>query len=290
MADDFGIGSALDPTQGATISGVPDGAEPAAIEPAAVNVFKDGKKYEPEDLRVMIKVPEFYLTNSTAGGNDELREMGGIVFPYTPSITYDVRAEYNSLSPIHSNYAQHFFKSSSVGAINITAKFTVQNSSEAFVYLATRHLLKALTKMRFGNDILAGAPPPVCRLSAYGNYMLKDIPIVIQSFRINLPAEVDYYNPNKGGGNFLRQIGEVAGINPADYIPPNLLPDSVTPDTVVNNAIDPLSQKLSKFGEHFIPMSSEFAITCLPLYSRREMSEFSVTKYLNEYISNTKYL
>lgn len=266
MADDFGIGSALDPTQGATVSGVPDGAEPPSIEPAAVNVFKDGKKYETEDLRVMIKVPEFYLTNSTAGVNDELREMGGIVFPYTPSITYDVRAEYNSLSPIHSNYAQHFFKSSSVGAINITAKFTVQNSSEAFVYLATRHLLKALTKMRFGNDILAGAPPPVCRLSAYGSYMLKDIPIVIQSFRVNLPAEVDYYNPSKGGGIYLRQIDELVGTD-----------------------VSEIQQKLL-FREHFIPMSSEFAITCLPLYSRREISEFSVTKYLNEYISNTKYL
>ena len=39
----------------------------------------------------------------------------------------------------------------------------------------------------------SGAPPPVCRLDAYGDMMLKNVPVVISSFRVELPDSVDYF-------------------------------------------------------------------------------------------------
>ena len=168
------------------------GAPTITIRDSQGNIKKD-------DLRVRLKVPEKYIKPSTSGRNNELATAGmqGIIFPYTPQITYDVKAEYNAVNPTHGIYTQHFYKNSSTGAINITGKFTVQHEKDAAVYLATVHLIKALTKMRFGNDADAGAPPPVCRLSAYGAFMLKDIPVVITSYRVDMPAEVDYITLGK---------------------------------------------------------------------------------------------
>jgi len=175
------------------------GAERPAPSAPTITIRDLQGNIKKDDLRVRIKVPEKYIKQSTSGKNNELAKdsIRGIIFPYTPQITYDVKAEYSSLNPTHGNYTQHFYKNSSVGAINISGKFTVQNETDAAVYLATMHLIKALTKMRFGNDADAGAPPPVCRLSAYGEFMLKDIPVVITSYRVDMPSDVDYITLGK---------------------------------------------------------------------------------------------
>lgn len=47
--------------------------------------------------------------------------------------------------------------------------------------------------MRFGKDQNRGAPPPVCRLYAYGQMMLENVPIAITSFGVELPDNVDYF-------------------------------------------------------------------------------------------------
>ena len=135
---------------------------------------------------------------------------------------------------INSNFNIPFYQRSSVSEINVTGKFTVENQKDAKVYLATVHLLRALTKMRFGGatngDADSGAPPPICRLFAFGVNMLSNIPVAITGVRIELPNDVDYF---------------------------------------------------SMKGITAVPMISSLAITCMPVYSRREMQNFSVTKYLN---------
>lgn len=147
-----------------------------------------------QDLRAKLRVPTGYIQSGTpaAGPNDIIKNNGGILFPFTPVITMDNKAEYTSQTPLHSNFAQYFYKNSSVGPISIQAKFTVQNETEGAVLLGVIHLLRALTKMRFGDDPQAGSPPPVCRLDAYGDYMLHNVPVAITSWRQELSDGVDY--------------------------------------------------------------------------------------------------
>jgi hypothetical protein len=192
------------------------------------------------DLRVKIRVPTNYLTNSTSGINKELSKLGGIIFPYTPSINYEHKAEYSTANPTHSNFSVYFYKNSSISAISITGKFTVQHDSDAGVYLATVHLLRALTKMRSGGitgDTDSGAPPPVCRLDAYGDAMLANVPVAITSFRLELADNVDYYNLGP----------EAAAI----------------------------------YGQASVPTMSTITLSCIPVYSRQEMQDYSVTDWLN---------
>ena len=185
-------GKSLIATSGPRLSSIPEGPKLSTVNVTPLN----GTGNETE-MRVRIKVPPSYLQKSTVGRNDELAKIGGIIFPYTPSISYDNKADYSTQAPLHSNYTQYFYQRSSVGAISITGKFTVQNEKDAGVYLSTVHLLKALTKMRFGADDNAGSPPPVCRLFAYGTHMIDNVPIAIASFRVELPDNVDYFTMGK---------------------------------------------------------------------------------------------
>jgi hypothetical protein len=170
-------------------SSVPKGAQPPTSKVASAQWA--GAK----DLRVFLRAPTSYLSSPLVS---QLSEFGGILFPYTPSISYDNQVTYGSVNPIHSNYTQYFYKNSSVGNITVTGKFTVQNEKEAIIWLSIQHLLRALTKMRWGNDDQAGAPPPVCRLEGYGDFMLRNVPVVIASFKIDYPDNVDYISVNSG--------------------------------------------------------------------------------------------
>lgn len=228
------------------VPGVPAGAESPVYEDAPVDVTDVNGNNAATDLRVKIRVPPKYLTAATFGPNNELSNLGGIVFPYTPSVSYEVKAEYSPSTPLHSNFAINFYKHSSIGDITITGKFSVENAADAGVYLATKHLLMALTRMRSGGasggDSDSGAPPPVCRLDAYGDMMLMNVPVVITRFRIELPDSVDYFTTN------------------------------------------------NQYGSNSVPTMSTLAVTCLPMYSRDEMQQFSVTGYLARAYKNRGYI
>jgi hypothetical protein len=106
------------------------------------------------------------------------------------------------MTPLHSNYPINFYKNSSISDISLTANFTVQNDDDAYYYLGMVRILTALTKMRFGSEPLAGSPPPICRLFAYGEYVLKNVPVVLTSVRHDLPDDVDFYTTSVlGDGN-----------------------------------------------------------------------------------------
>jgi hypothetical protein len=226
---------------------VPAGAQPGAQLAAAANTGLDTVTIEGKtdpynilkhtiDQRVKIKVPPKYFTKHTWGSDakelDEKNGIGGIIFPYTPTISYGVKADWSEIKPLHSNFNIPFYQRSSVGEISITGRFTVENSIDAKIYLSTVHLLRAVTKMRFGGsggDADSGAPPPICRLFAFG--MLYNVPVAITSVRIELPNDCDYFSLN---------------------------------------------------GKTSVPTISTLSVTCLPVYSRKEMQNFSVTKYLNK--------
>lgn len=172
---------------------VPFGAKNSV--PAAA----EAKWSEAKDLRAKLRVPNEYLKGPASGPSDIIKKNGGILFPYTPQISLENQANYSNQNPLHSNFPLYFYKNSTVGPINVTAKFTVQNEFEGAVLLGVIHLLRSLTKMKWGNDPDAGSPPPVCRFDAFGDYMLYNIPVSIASWRHELPEGVDYIAVGRPG-------------------------------------------------------------------------------------------
>lgn len=224
--------------------GINKGAEKLNYTPATTRIVNTNGTITDPDIRVKIIVPEEYLnTNYSPGVQFLKRQFHGIIFPYTPLINYEVNANYTPQNPIHSNYTQNFYQRSSVSNISISGKFTVQNREDAAIYLGTTHLISALTKMKFGDDFNAGAPPPICSLNAYGTYMLKNVPIAISSFKIDLPDSVDYY----------------------------IFDDVMNKDNVTS-----------------VPVLSTISITCAIMYSRREIQNFSVDRFITSYAEQKK--
>ena len=208
----------------------------------------------PQDTRVRIEVPPSYLEDNkyTEGGTNKiLKEIGGIIFPYTPQISYDYKAEYRDQPVTHSNFRMNFYQRSYVSDIIIQGKFSVQNDTDAQLYLATHHLLRALTKMQTALDEHPGSPPPVCRLMAYGTFILRNTPIVITDFKVDLPADVDYYR--------------------------------VTEDQLDNKIY-------AEYNAQAIPTLSTISVTCTPMYSRAEMLTFSVKEFLQDSGRKSGYL
>lgn len=170
-----------------------------------------------KDLRVKLLVPNSYLESDATAGYQKgqyatwrkhMQQAGGIVFPNTPSISYENAAHYTPTQLMHSNYAYYSYKNSSIGAISLTTKLTVQSDDDAMMYLSIIHLLRSLTKMKFGEDFDAGAPPPICRLDGYGDFMFKNVPVAVSSFKIDLPDGVDYYRTYSDGGSSMIFLGD----------------------------------------------------------------------------------
>ena len=174
-------------------SNLPKGAQPNNPVPA------NAQWSEAKDLRVKLRVPSEYLVGPAAGPSSIIKKNGGILFPYTPQISMQNQANYAQNTPLHSNYPLYFFKNGSVGPIQVTAKFTVQNEFEGAVLLGVLHLLRGLTKMKWGDDPDAGAPPPVCRFDAYGDYMMYNVPVAISNWRHELSDNCDYIAVGRPG-------------------------------------------------------------------------------------------
>jgi len=213
---------------------------------------------EEKDFRTRLVVPQKYLHSSSipfGQGGDPLVPAGalypfrnGIIFPFTPVITQEWSANYSTVNPTHSNYPLHFYKNSSVGPISVSGKFAVQNKMDAITWLQTVHSLRALTKMKFGGDSNAGAPPPVCRFFAYGEMQYNNVPVVVQSVRVDLPDGVDYY---------------AASVNQ-----------------------DRLDSKNASSGS-MVPILSTITINLLPMYSRAELLELNhVDEYIGYSVSS----
>lgn len=143
-----------------------------------------------EDPRIKIKIPSSYLKGPAR--HLALNGDRAVVFPYTPQIVVQTRANYNALTPTHSNYAFYAYQNSQLDAISIVGTFTAQNPDEARYMMGAIHALRSVTKMNFGSGRDLGAPPPVCLLQGYGTYQFNDLPVVISSFFYTLNEDVDY--------------------------------------------------------------------------------------------------
>ena len=128
-----------------------------------------------------------------------LQSINGVLFPYTPQITFSHKASYEMLSLVHTNYTTPVYQHSSVDGIQVSGMFTANYPAEAEYIVAMLHFFRSATKMFYGQDQLAGTPPPVLFLDGYGPYTLDHIPVVVTGFDYTLPNEVDYISCSVSG-------------------------------------------------------------------------------------------
>jgi len=224
-----------------------------------------------------------------------LRDTDGIIFPYTPTIDVQYRAEYQTYSPTHSNYQHYFYKGSSVQTVQLQAEFTAQDTVEAEYLLACIHFLKSASKMFYGQDAQRGSPPPLLYLSGLGEYQFNESPCVVSEFNYNLPQDVNYIRARSRhidrtdnlqytkplattttNGNFsaLNRL-KTAVTNAVNGGPgPELLPGA--------KPFTPSPGNLGSKGASYVPTKMAMTINLLPIVSRKQVSQqFSLREYAN---------
>lgn len=133
----------------------------------------------------------------------------GLIFPYTPAVTYQYQADWAPQPLVHTNYEVQTYSRSYPTEITVNGLFTAQTEEEARYALAAIHFFRTVTKMYFGKTgaspifdqfgaagfspaVTAGTPPPVLLFSAYGEGMFNDIPVVVKMFQHELLNDTDY--------------------------------------------------------------------------------------------------
>jgi hypothetical protein len=198
---------------------------------------------------------------------------GGVVFPYTPTINTNYRADYSTYNLTHSNYRGYFYNNSYVDAINLTATFTAQDTQEAEYLLAVIHFFRSVTKMFYGQDTQRGSPPPLVYLSGLGEFQFNRHPCVVSQFTYTLPADVDYIRATSivnQGINFStvrnKQSAPISGLAGVSRLANALLPKG-------GKASPPAQQSLSVGNPTYVPTKMEIVLTLLPVQSRNQVSK-----------------
>jgi hypothetical protein len=122
-----------------------------------------------------------------------LKASGGLIWPYTPAITYQHPITYETVSVTHANQDFHIYSRTPAVILQVSGEFTVQNQLEGAYAMAAIHFFRTLAKMNFGEtDPQAGTPPPVLLFNAYGPFVFKDVPVIVKDFSTEFPQDVDY--------------------------------------------------------------------------------------------------
>jgi len=196
-------------------------------------------------------------------------------------------ANYNALAPTHSNYPFQVYANSQVDQLVITGDFFVQNAIEAQYWVSALHYLRSCTKMFYGgNGLNQGAPPPVVKLNGYGDYVFDNVPVVITTFTVDMPDQVDYISTqvNTGTGTRFVPTDPRGASGPAGQSgqTENILTEA-HPGQFYGNA----DMKSNYYT--WAPTQSLISVTCQPIYSRTEVDKFSLEDFVNgQYVGRNK--
>lgn len=145
-----------------------------------------------------------------------LIETRGMLFPYTPDITFGGIANYGNWHFTHSNYQQYQYQNSAPQEFQITGVFTAQTNIEAQYLLAVLMFLRASTMLEFGSAAVrkdvAGTPPPVLRFNYLGDQMFNNVPVVLLNYSYLLEREVDYVEIIQDGVDSNARSNPIAGL------------------------------------------------------------------------------
>ena len=142
----------------------------------------------------------FYQKTTQGDSGDYLlkpiEESGGMVWQYTPTIVVTGQSNYADGHMQGMNYQIKTFQNSTPPMLPITADFTANDIYEARYLLAIFTFCKIATKGAFGDQAVKqgdyGRPPPVLLFEYMGDHMFNKVPVVMTSYSIQLPEEVDY--------------------------------------------------------------------------------------------------
>ena len=218
-------------------------------------------RQDKKDWRVRLQVPDqsplqkfFDFENNPL--MKPLAESRGIFWPLTPAVVIQHSANYNALGQTHSNYPFQAYQNSQVDQMNIIGEFPVQNAEDAQHWVATVNFLRTATKMFFGaddGDGLKGNPPPIMHLFGYGDHMFNRVPVVINSFNVELRPGIDYISTKQDSSPIRQLTGPDAGFY------------------------------LNGTGESqsWAPTLSNISVLLTPIYSRQSVKTFSMKKFVN---------
>jgi len=217
-----------------------------------------------------------------------LAASNGVVFPYMPTIQTSYNATYDSTDLTHSNYRGQFYKSSSVGDIQLTGTFTAQDTAEANYLLAVIHFFRSVTKMFYGaRDPLRGAPPPLVYLIGLGQYQFNLQPCVVKTFNYSMPNDCDYIRtkPNNYNVNLNdRQTKTKTGSsNPFTAVLDRLRNAGLKKGALPNVPSQSLLDTQSVYNidnSTYVPTKCEISITLMPIQTRDQQSKlFNMQDY-----------
>ena len=282
------------------ISGLPAAGEAVGDIMSAVSSF--GGDANPNDWRVRLSLANWSSFKSSPV-LQPLKDAGGLIFPYTPSITIASSASYSKIDTTHTNYSFQAFKSSDPGSISITAPMYVEDATQGLYWIAMVHYLRSLTKMFAGSDPKAGNPPPIVMLNGYGNYVFKNVPVIVTNFNTTLDEKSEYIGVNVVGS----AAGAVEGV--ADSVGAlggslggalgGIIPGaSGIADTVstIAGGIGQVAAIAGTFGiggttsggVTHVPTKSSFSVTLQPVYSRKSARNFSLDRFVTGgYLNNS---
>jgi hypothetical protein len=270
------------------------------------------------DWRVRLSLP----TDPTFSGSPVLQPLvaaGGMVFPYTPQISISGTASYDEQALTHQNYTSVSYQNSKQDSIQITAPFFVEDAVQAQYWLAAVHYFRSITKMYTGDvGEIAGNPPPVVLFNGYGDYVFKNIPVVVKTFSVELPADANYIattvgksstqtsptgnvlaNPVPLTQSFAQRTAQLAGL--AGALGASQLAQVLGVGAIASSAISslrnarnnnpanvPTPANLGTFGgASHVPVKSSFTITLTPIYSRQSMRKFNLNTFISGgYVNN----
>lgn len=131
-----------------------------------------------------------------------LEETGGVVWPYLPQVSFSTKATYNeSGKTIHNNYPFYAYQNSQIDDITIQGDFSSENEVDAAYWIAATTFFRTATKMFFGQGENAGNPPIICLLNGYGASLFNNVPVIVKSFQVDLPDDVNYIRCDSWGTN-----------------------------------------------------------------------------------------
>ena len=211
-----------------------------------------------QDWRVKLTVPNGPLTSFFDFDSNPLMQplagIGGIFWPLTPSMVIQHSANYNAMDMTHSNFPHQAYQNSQVDSLNIIGEFPVQNQQDAKHWVATVNFLRTATKMFFGQDDgtgLKGNPPPILHLSGYGDHMFQKVPVVLNSFNVELRAGIDYISTRQNETGYkTARTRERMGL-----------------------------PELEK-NQTWAPTLSNISVLVTPIYSRDSVKDFSMKKFV----------